>query len=396
MSILSWDDFEEPQITPVTETPQDEIKQHIPTVIPEHAVTQAVDVTGQSEALQRAAASVERMKEEDPTGERVKVEDKYLLNCQTDLNQLVPFKYNWSWSLYLTSCNNHWGPGELELEKDAEAFKALMHYEKQVFHNAYTNYKIANVLHSDENHLRLYALITNPECRQTILKQLMERAVIHHAWTEVEDALGVGLTPGFSESEYSRLRQMRAVSGLDVLNYLTDAVGETETIRGQNLFLFTMGHYYFHLNLNMILPCYYQMWCIAMRNNMPSIVRLVTNLIRDIQSQVTFAKIFLETAIAEKSITLEDSIIHEVNTFIREANTAIINMTSDYTPEEDVEELLTFLTNYTWVAAIPDISPIPVSRHSPHLTTFIELFKNNAPTVDHDAGISGTGASLTW
>lgn len=29
--------------------------------------------------------------------QRVQVDDKAMINCRADLNQLVPFKYEWAW-----------------------------------------------------------------------------------------------------------------------------------------------------------------------------------------------------------------------------------------------------------------------------------------------------------
>ena len=32
---------------------------------------------------------------------RIRVDDKRIINCRADLNQLVPFKYKWAWDKYL-------------------------------------------------------------------------------------------------------------------------------------------------------------------------------------------------------------------------------------------------------------------------------------------------------
>ena len=37
---------------------------------------------------------------------RVTVDDKMMINCRADLNQLVPFKYKWAWEKYLVGCAN--------------------------------------------------------------------------------------------------------------------------------------------------------------------------------------------------------------------------------------------------------------------------------------------------
>ena len=38
---------------------------------------------------------------------RVNAADKRIINGQTDVNQLVPFKYKWAWEKYLATCANH-------------------------------------------------------------------------------------------------------------------------------------------------------------------------------------------------------------------------------------------------------------------------------------------------
>lgn len=37
---------------------------------------------------------------------RIQVDDKRIINCRADLNQLVPFKYEWAWKKYLDACAN--------------------------------------------------------------------------------------------------------------------------------------------------------------------------------------------------------------------------------------------------------------------------------------------------
>src|SRR5207253_343995 len=42
---------------------------------------------------------------------------------QTDVNQLVPFKYKWAWDKYLAGCANHWMPQEVNMQRDIELWK---------------------------------------------------------------------------------------------------------------------------------------------------------------------------------------------------------------------------------------------------------------------------------
>src|SRR6478736_5167406 len=47
------------------------------------------------------------------TARRVTAAEKRIINGQTDVNQLVPFKYKWAWEKYLATCSNHWMPQEI-------------------------------------------------------------------------------------------------------------------------------------------------------------------------------------------------------------------------------------------------------------------------------------------
>ena len=38
---------------------------------------------------------------------RIQVDDKKIINCRADLNQLVPFKYDWAWQKYLDGSKGH-------------------------------------------------------------------------------------------------------------------------------------------------------------------------------------------------------------------------------------------------------------------------------------------------
>ncbi|TAM30765.1 MAG: ribonucleotide-diphosphate reductase subunit beta, partial [Nevskiaceae bacterium] len=49
---------------------------------------------------------------------RIRVDEKKIINCRADLNQLVPFKYKWAWEKYLAACNNHWMPQEIQMTAD--------------------------------------------------------------------------------------------------------------------------------------------------------------------------------------------------------------------------------------------------------------------------------------
>ncbi|MEY4734230.1 MAG: Ribonucleoside-diphosphate reductase subunit beta, partial [Pseudomonadota bacterium] len=58
-----------------------------------------------------------------PNLRRMTAADKRVINGQTDVNQLVPFKYKWAWEKYLATCANHWMPQEVNMNRDIALWK---------------------------------------------------------------------------------------------------------------------------------------------------------------------------------------------------------------------------------------------------------------------------------
>ncbi|HRK38504.1 MAG TPA: ribonucleotide-diphosphate reductase subunit beta, partial [Burkholderiaceae bacterium] len=128
--MLTWDD----DVTPtITATPSQPPKSAVTTpsfsapvaalVSPALATVQADQplarpvpaVAQPPAAIQPAAVQL--------NGRRVNAADKRIINGQTDVNQLVPFKYKWAWEKYLATCANHWMPQEVNMNRDIALWK---------------------------------------------------------------------------------------------------------------------------------------------------------------------------------------------------------------------------------------------------------------------------------
>lgn len=122
---------------------------------------------------------------------RVKASDKRMINGQTDVNQLVPFKYGWAWQMYLDSCTQHWMPQEFHLEKDAAAWLRAPSEVKEMVLSTAGYFVHQADLCSDAPSLGAYRHITAPECRQYILRQTFEDANHAHAYEHIIDSFNV-------------------------------------------------------------------------------------------------------------------------------------------------------------------------------------------------------------
>ena len=115
--------------------------------------------------------------------QRVRASDKRIINGQTDVNQLVPFKYKWAWEKYLATCANHWMPQEVNMTRDIALWKdsnGLTEDERRIVKRNLGFFVTADSLAANNIVLGTYRHITAPECRQFLLRQAFEEAIHTH------------------------------------------------------------------------------------------------------------------------------------------------------------------------------------------------------------------------
>ena len=221
--MLSWDEFEQEDgaaqlvkataLEPVkTETVNQEPIAPVaetlsaPVVSPREQVADfqsnldASEEKKNADALQKAIVDLEELnievglEELEGSATRVAVDDKRMINCRADLNQLVPFKYDWAWQKYLDGSANHWMPQEVNMTADISLWKSeggLTDDERTIVKRNLGFFSTADSLVANNLVLALYRLITNPECRQYILRQSLEEAIHTHAYQYCIESLGM-------------------------------------------------------------------------------------------------------------------------------------------------------------------------------------------------------------
>lgn len=130
----------------------------------------------------------------DGSEKRVKASDKRLINCAAvDVNQLMPLKYKWAWEHYLNGCANNWLPSEVPMGKDIELWKSdrLSADERRVILRNLGFFSTAESLVGNNITLAIFKHVTNPECRQYLLRQAFEEAVHTHTFHYIVESLSL-------------------------------------------------------------------------------------------------------------------------------------------------------------------------------------------------------------
>ena len=200
--MLNWDDYEsEDKEIKSSLKPKDlpeQVKESSSKEETEPAVKiKAGDPSGRKQRARKAVEDFDnKLGEEALEGRetRVQVDQKAMINCRADVNQLVPFKYDWAWQKYLDGCANHWMPQEINMTQDIALWKSedgLTEDERLIVKRNMGFFATADSLVANNLVLSTYKHITNPECRQYILRQSFEEAIHTHAYQHVIESLGM-------------------------------------------------------------------------------------------------------------------------------------------------------------------------------------------------------------
>lgn len=178
---------------------------------------------------------------------RFKASEKRLINCNAvDVNQLMPLKYKWAWEHYLNGCNNNWLPTEVAMAKDIELWKSnvLTADERLVIMRNLGFFSTAESLVGNNIILAIFRHVTNPECRQYLLRQAFEEAVHTHTFHYIVESLS--LDQGEVFNMYNEVNSIRNKDKFE-MQLTADVLKpgfSTDTPEGARKFLENLIGYY--------------------------------------------------------------------------------------------------------------------------------------------------------
>ncbi|MFM2374336.1 MAG: Ribonucleotide reductase beta subunit [Candidatus Parcubacteria bacterium] len=117
-------------------------------------------------------------------------------NSGTDPNKILPMSYPWARVHYKTGVQNNWVPEEVSMQLDIELWKkqgpgALTEDERRMILWNLGFFSTAESLTANNIVLAVYKHLTNPECRQYLLRQAYEEAIHTDTFIYCCDTLGL-------------------------------------------------------------------------------------------------------------------------------------------------------------------------------------------------------------
>jgi ribonucleoside-diphosphate reductase beta chain len=366
--MLNWDDYNQEENSAVTapepavvaaaaaaqqvaEAPAAPAAAGINTAASEHA-TAAMQAAEAAIASMDASAGEEEL---EMGAARISVDEKAMINCRADLNQLVPFKYDWAWQKYLDGCANHWMPQEINMTADVATWKSkegLTDDERRIVMRSLGYFSTADSLVANNLVLGIYRLVTNPECRQYLLRQAFEEAIHTHAYQYCIESLGMDEGEVFNMYREVPSVAKKAAWSISHTHELSDPNFSTGTIEAdQQLLRNLIGFYgvtegiFFYCGFTQILS-------MGRRNKMTGVAEQFQYILRDESMHLNFGIDVINQIKLENPHLWTEEFKEEVTQMILEGTALEIEYARDTMPRgvlgmnaAMMEEYLHFIAN---------------------------------------------------
>jgi ribonucleoside-diphosphate reductase beta chain len=368
--MLTWDDYnQEEGVTSAATAPEPAVvaaaaaAQQVAEApaAPAAERTETVATEAATAAMQAAEAAIAGMdtsageEELEMGAARISVDEKAMINCRADLNQLVPFKYDWAWQKYLDGCANHWMPQEINMTADVATWKSkdgLSEDERRIVMRSLGYFSTADSLVANNLVLGIYRLVTNPECRQYLLRQAFEEAIHTHAYQYCIESLGMDEGEVFNMYREVPSVAKKAAWSISHTHELSDpnfATGTTEA--DQQLLRNLIGFYgvtegiFFYCGFTQILS-------MGRRNKMTGVAEQFQYILRDESMHLNFGIDVINQIKLENPHLWTEEFKQEVTQMILEGTALEIEYARDTMPRgvlgmnaAMMEEYLHFIAN---------------------------------------------------
>lgn len=401
--MLNWDEYgkEEnsappvaPEVKKEAPAPKAEAQQAEP---PQSSETTVPTNSSDSGEGSRAAAAREAVNNLDETAGmeelnemmanagRVQVDQKMMINCKADLNQLVPFKYDWAWQKYLDGSANHWMPQEINMTNDIVLWKSedgLTEDERVIVKRNLGFFSTADSLVANNLVLALYRLITNPECRQYILRQSLEEAIHTHAYQYCIESLGMDEGEIFNMYREVPCVARKASWGLKYTQEISNPDFKTGTEETDKQLLKNLIAFYCVLEGIFFYCGFTQILSMGRRNKMTGTAEQFQYILRDESMHVNFGIDVINQIKIENPNLWDDQMKSEAAQMILEGTELEIQYARDTMPRgvlgmnaAMMEEYLKFIANRRLTQIGLDEEFTGVSNPFPWMSEIIDLRK---------------------
>ncbi len=229
--------------------------------------------------------------------------EKRLLNCSAvDPNKILPMKYQWARKHYKDGVANNWTPEEVNMQKDVEMWRspeALSVHERRLVLWNMGFFSTAESLTANNIVLTVYRHITNPECRQYLLRQAFEEAI--HTDTFIYCCDTLGLDPDEVYNMYMQIPSIKSKDDfvIDITKSILDPNFNTEGRENIQKFVHDLVGFYVIMEGIFFYAGFVMMLSFLRQNKMVGVGEQFQFILRDESVHLAFGCDLINTIVLE-------------------------------------------------------------------------------------------------
>ena len=267
---------------------------------------------------------------------RIDADDKRLINCKAvDVNQLMPLKYTWAWEHYLNGCANNWMPTEVSMQRDIELWKSnrLNPDERRVIMRNLGFFSTAESLVGNNIVLAIFKHITNPECRQYLLRQAFEEAVHTHTFHYIVESLSLDQREIFNMYHEVNSIHDKDAFEMTLTSDIMDPNFSTDTVEGVQKFLKNLIGFYVIMEGIFFYSGFVMILSFKRQNRMAGIGEQFEYIMRDESTHLSFGADLINGIKAENPEAWTPQLVTEIEGMIEKAVELEIAYAQDCLPK---------------------------------------------------------------
>lgn len=230
------------------------------------------------------------------------MKSQILNNSSTDPNKILPIHYPWAREHYKNGVANNWVPEEIPMQQDIELWKkqgGLTDEERRMIMWNLGFFSTAESLTANNIVLSIYRHITNPECRQYLLRQAYEEAV--HTETFIYCCDSLGLNPEEIYNMYIHIPSIKKKDDfvVSITKSILNPNFSTEGIENIQKFVYDLVGYYVIMEGIFFYAGFAMMLSLLRQNKMVGVGEQFQYILRDESVHLAFGSDLINAIVSE-------------------------------------------------------------------------------------------------
>tara|TARA_R100000808_G_C2152471_1_gene161943 strand:+ start:4501 stop:5511 length:1011 start_codon:yes stop_codon:yes gene_type:complete len=213
------------------------------------------------------------------------------------VNQILPHKHKFAWDLFIKGTANTWSPAEINMSTDIDQWKGedLTPDEKLLVKRCLGFFAGTESLVGNNLLLSVNRWVTDPECRQYILRQAYEESL--HNWTIVTCCDSFRLKVSEVYEAHMNVPSIRDKDNflMEITTNVNRPDFNTKTIEGKREFLRNLISYYTICEGTFFFSGFAMLLALGRQNKLPGLSDQIRYTLRDESLHIEFGAYLINT-----------------------------------------------------------------------------------------------------